>query len=291
MPKTRVAIRVPAFGGFHQVRRSCVLLALCAVGAWAQGNAQTIDLSRMVVGDSLSAEFQNFSLLDTQQVHGFPSLIAQQAHVTLTLPLIPPPGIPNALQLVSVGPPPVVAPGPGTLPPLPRDNPTQQATNLAVPGMVVADVLNKRPSVTVQTAVDALTNLILGFPSPLLVPGPARSQVEQAAALNPTTIFVWIGSNDILLSVGGLISLDGVHPTNTLHAILANAFIDTMNAQFHANIPDVNVDQVAASDPLVIPSLRQSGCVSAAWSEWECKVSSSQAGLLVCLKLVPGHIS
>ena len=33
-----------------------------------------------------------------------------------------------------------------------------------------------------------------------------------------------------------------------------------MNAQFHVDIPDVNVDQVAAgSDPLVIASLLQGG--------------------------------
>jgi hypothetical protein len=51
--------------------------------------------------------------------------------------------------------------------------------------------------------------------------------------------------------LGGLITLDGIHPTNTLHALLANQFIDTINAQFHANIPDVNVSQVAASDPFV----------------------------------------
>ena len=109
--------------------------------------------------------------------------------------------------------------------------------------MVVADVLNKRPGATVQTAVDALTNLILGFPSPLLVPGPARSQVEQAAALNPTTIFVWIGSNDILLSV-----LAGDPSMLTPLANFANSYVTMMTALAKtnarlivANIPDVTV--------------------------------------------------
>ena len=406
------------------------LFALFAAAALAQSQSNSIDLSKLViVGDSLSAGFQNFSLLDTQQVHGYAALIAQQAGVNLTLPLVPAPGVPNVLQLMSPGPPPVVAPIAGTLPAIPRDNPTQQATDLAVPGMVVADVLNKAPTTNVQTAVDALTNIILGFPTPFVTPGPARTQVQTAIALNPTTIIVWIGSNDILLSVmagdpsmqtplasfinsyltmmnqlastnahilvanipdvtvapyltptdalvdetglpqgqvmkllgigphdylrpgalplafqilegkatgplpticpanvpglpitsapcvftasqadatrltvdafnlviagaaavhgatlvdthalisnlqargyvanglqlttnflGGLITLDGIHPTNTFQAILANTFIDTIDARFHSTIPAVNVDQVAAADPLVIPSLLQ----------------------------------
>src|SRR5579864_4034972 len=60
------------------------------------------DLSRLVIiGDSLSAGFQNDSLLDSQQPHGYASLIAAQANVSLALPLIAPPGIPNVLELVS----------------------------------------------------------------------------------------------------------------------------------------------------------------------------------------------
>ena len=47
------------------------------------------DLSRLVVvGDSLSAGFQNDSLLDLQQPHGYASLVAAQARVPLWLPLI-----------------------------------------------------------------------------------------------------------------------------------------------------------------------------------------------------------
>jgi hypothetical protein len=407
-------------------RRVALLAMLAASTALAQGNG-SLDLSRLVVvGDSLSAGFQNYSLLDTQQVHGYASVLAQQAGVPLVLPLVPAPGVPNVLHLVSPGPPPVVATVEGSLPPIPRDNPNQQATNLAVPGMYVADVLNKRPNPNVQNAIDGLTNVILGFPSPFLDGGPSRSQVEWAAALNPTAIVVWIGSNDILLSamtgdpslltplpsftksyftmmdalsktgaklivanlpditiapyftsvsqlsamtgvpvgraasmlgtgtrdyvrpggvplafqilegeangplpamcpaaiqglpvtetpcvftawqamlahanvdafnlviagaaalhratlvdtyslvnqlsqhgyvangyqlttdfLGGLITLDGIHPTNTLHAIIANQFITTLNHTYRTKIPTVSVDQVAATDPLVIPA-------------------------------------
>lgn len=412
--------------------RVAALAAVCTAGACAQGlfgAPQSINLKTLVVvGDSLSAGFQNYSLLDTQQVHAYPALIAQQAGVPLTLPLVPAPGVPNVLQLVTLGPPPVVAPMPGTLPAIPRDYPLQQATDLAVPGMYVADVLNKAPNPTVVTAVDAMTNIVLGFPTPFVVPGPALTQVQQAAALKPTTIILWIGANDVLFSamtgdqsmltplpsfttsyfklmsdlaktgarilvanipdvsiapfftpvsqlvaetglpqgqvmkalgvgphdylrpgalpiafqileghvagplpatcpisipglpvttspcvmtsaqatlvrlnvdafnlviltaalinhatlvdthtlltnlsnngynvngyhlttnfLGGLITLDGIHPSNTLHAILANKFIDTINSQFGMRIADVNVGQVAAQDPLVPANLK-----------------------------------
>src|ERR1035437_5825129 len=62
----------------------------------------------VVIGDSLSAGFQNGSLLDTQQPNGWASLVATQAKFSLVLPLIAPPGIPAVDLLVSIGPPPVI---------------------------------------------------------------------------------------------------------------------------------------------------------------------------------------
>ncbi len=55
--------------------------------------------------------------------------------------------------------------------------------------------------------------------------------------------------------LGGVFSLDGIHPTNTGYAVIANTFIDAMNSGFNAKIPDVNVATVAASDPLWPPNL------------------------------------
>src|SRR5580692_5752234 len=61
----------------------------------------------VVIGDSLSAGFQNGSLLDSQQPNGWAALVAKQAGFKMVLPLIAPPGAPAVLQLVSLGPPPV----------------------------------------------------------------------------------------------------------------------------------------------------------------------------------------
>jgi hypothetical protein len=53
--------------------------------------------------------------------------------------------------------------------------------------------------------------------------------------------------------MGGLFSLDGVHPTNTGYAIIANEFIKTMNRSLRAGIPPVSVEQVSKTDPLIFP--------------------------------------
>src|ERR1700722_16718961 len=62
----------------------------------------------VVIGDSLSAGFQNGSLLDSQQPNGWASLVAKQANFSLALPLIASPGVPAVLELTSLGPPPVI---------------------------------------------------------------------------------------------------------------------------------------------------------------------------------------
>src|SRR5678815_2807932 len=93
---------------------SHLLMSIVCAGVPAAAQRKA-DLSRLVVvGDSLSAGYQSGSLLDTQQVHGYANLVAAQAGVPLTLPLIAFPGIPNVFQLVSPGPPPVIIQAPGT---------------------------------------------------------------------------------------------------------------------------------------------------------------------------------
>ena len=55
--------------------------------------------------------------------------------------------------------------------------------------------------------------------------------------------------------LGGFFSLDGIHPTNTGYAVVANTFIDAMNAAFKTTVADVNLSTVAAADPLWPPNL------------------------------------
>lgn len=46
---------------------------------------------------------------------------------------------------------------------------------------------------------------------------------------------------------GGLVSLDGIHPTDLGHAIICNTLIDAVNAQFGATIPHLNLAERATA--------------------------------------------
>jgi hypothetical protein len=53
--------------------------------------------------------------------------------------------------------------------------------------------------------------------------------------------------------LGGIFSLDGIHPSNTGAAATANYFIKTMNRRTAAHIPPVNVRNIERNDPLIPP--------------------------------------
>jgi lysophospholipase L1-like esterase len=50
--------------------------------------------------------------------------------------------------------------------------------------------------------------------------------------------------------LGGLFSLDGIHPSDTGYGVVANYFIDRMNKRLGLNIPKVRLDTIWAADPL-----------------------------------------
>lgn len=309
-----------------------------------------------VIGDSLSAGFQNGTLLGCQQPNGYANLVVDQAVSSgkATSRLF--------LPLMSSGIPPVLPP----FTPM-RMDPSLQATDLAVPGQTVGQALTMRPvyNATVfpydaANPVQTLTNYVLGFPG--VFTQVSKSQVEWANALNPDTIVVWLGNNDVIgvfegvqatitdpltfarnydqllsslakshrrivvanipditltpfmisllpklqqqdplialklkgyvaaynaiISIiaakkstpvvdvyslvnklaadgftagvqmlttqagGGLFSIDGIHPTNTGYAIIANEFIKTINRAYEMKIQSVDVVSIANADPL-----------------------------------------
>lgn len=219
---------------------AAVVMTLLLLVAWLPAAAEhRADLSRLVVvGDSLSAGFQSGSLLHTQQVHGYAKLIARQAHVPLVLPLIADPGVPPVLQLISVNPL-LIAPSIQPIPPMPRLNPTKQATDLAVPGANVSDVLNKVPTGS-SAPQDVLTNLVLGFPGLLETPPAAMTQVEWAQTLKPTTIILWIGNNDALgAATNGSDAVTPVADFAFSYAKIMDELATTNATLIIANIPDV----------------------------------------------------
>ncbi len=244
---------------FRRFERNAALLACAAVllavgcggkstptaittinsGAKNAGNFTTT----VFLGDSLTAGYQNGSLLDVQQPHGWAPLLATQAGFQITQPLITPPGAPAVLQIVSLGPPPVVQPTPTSPTYLPRrDDISIQATDLAVPGALVNDVMNTAPMVIPTTSQEYMTQLVLGFPG--IANGVAYSQSQFAVVAKPTTIFLWIGSNDALNAdfSGVTTSLTSTADFTTEYkALMANLTNKTTAHLVIGNIPDVTL--------------------------------------------------
>jgi hypothetical protein len=189
----------------------------------------------VVVGDSLSAGFENGSLLDSLEPNGWASLIAAQGNFSLPLPLIAPPGAPAVLQLESLGPPPVITQESGIT--TGRDNPDVQPYNLSVPGQTLDQAINLAPSALLTDDEDIITELILGFPL-----GNNKSQMSEAIALSPSAVFVWIGNDDALNGDEGG-SAAAMTPlasfTSDFQQLLNSLHTQTKATLIVANIPDV----------------------------------------------------
>src|ERR1700744_206279 len=110
-----------------------------------------------------------------------------------------------------------------------------------------AGVLSAAEVVTVQAQVTAFNQVI-------------AQQVQAAGAtlIDINALFKQVSTSGLTINgytgttafLGGFFALDGIHPTNTGYAVVANKFIDTMNAAISTKIPDVALGPVAAADPL-----------------------------------------
>jgi lysophospholipase L1-like esterase len=204
-----------------------VLAAFSAAPALAQTNFTTY----VAIGDSLAAGFESNSLVETHQNQSVPALIARQAGVFASFqqPLISEPGIPPELTVVSLVPVPVVAPKSATSGSPKNLTLARPYNNLAVPGATSVDALTR---VTDQGGLHDLILRGLG------------TQVQQAVALHPTAITLWIGNNDVLGAATRGRAIDGVTltPTDTFRAVYGQivASLKTTGAFIVAvNLPDV----------------------------------------------------
>ena len=239
--------------------------------ALVQGRAESPHSSVMnrfvVVGDSLGAGFQNFSLFDSQSIpnsppggqrYGYASVVAKQADTALTLPLISLPGIPPVLVLTPTGQ--IVR---GTVTGV-RENPAEQPTNLSVPGFRVSDAMAYGvPGDPTHNPIDALADVTLAYPSAVRGCGPIPaalvppgfspgspvvvSEVICAAALQPTAILVSLGNVDVSQAVTA-----GIFPTSAAvfaqqYAQVVGALAATGAQLILANVADVT------EIPLLVP--------------------------------------
>jgi len=167
---------------------------------------------------------------------------------------VAPPGAPNELTLVSPGPPPVITQLPGTT--SGRENPNFQATDLAVPGHKVQDVISTRPNANPAAGQQQLDALVLGIPG--LALNISRSQLEWAEALDATTIFLWIGNNDALVAdtTGMPSSMTPIATfTASYQSLIGQLLQNTKANLIIANIPDVTLVPYLTPAPVVLAEL------------------------------------
>jgi len=232
---------------FRSSGAAVLFISLLSLPAW--GDSQKTQLGTLLVmGDSLSAGFQNFSLYDTAQNAGFAALIADQAGVSLPLPLISVPGIPGMLSIDASG---TISRSAATGS---RENPTVQAYNISVPGFTLANALAYQVNTAqpITNAIDALALSILAEPGSASSPPCGvvastptgvltLSEVACALKLQPQTIVASIGNNDALQTL-----IFGTAPTDATvfaaeYAGLLGALSATKAKIVVSNVPDVTV--------------------------------------------------
>lgn len=230
--------------------RPYVAAAVLLVGG-ALAEAQASFTTYVALGDSLTAGYSNGSLVQGHQNYSYPLDLARQAGVagTFQQPTISDPGIPAELVLVSLSGPTI----------LPKANRLGEPINLGVP----------RPynnlAVPGATSLDALLDkgATRGSIAQLVLRSQG-SQVEQALALRPTFVTLWIGNNDVLGAAIRGRAVEGVTLTpkaafrQAYGAIVAN--LRTSGARIVAGtLPDVTtIPFVTTIAPyLVDPITRQ----------------------------------
>lgn len=143
------------------------------------------------LGNSVTAGFQAGGINDSTQSRSYPVKLANAMGSTFYRPSFTIPGCPPPIDSLFTP-----ADGAGSFPPhtlggtavpqcsLRAPSTAPYISNVAVPGATVFDPFHPGPSPT----ANLLTQLILG----------GRSQVQAAAAAQPTFVSVWIGNNDVL---------------------------------------------------------------------------------------------
>lgn len=110
-------------------------------------------------------------------------------------------------------------------------------------------VLDPNEITTANNAVAQYNSVIAGLAQNFgfgLVDINTKFNQFRAADFTGGTVIDGITFKTLYVS-GGLFGLDGVHPTNQAHAIVANEFIKVINSKFGAKIPLIDVSSIPGS--------------------------------------------
>jgi lysophospholipase L1-like esterase len=208
-----------------------LILPVLAMGQYA---------NYVALGDSMTAGFYSGGLTETYQRTSYPALLAGQLGIAdFQLPLVSEPGIPVQLELKKLSPL-TIAPKDGAMGvPLNLYLP-RPYNNLGVVGANLSDCLSKKDD---NGGMHSLVLRGIG------------SQVEQAIALQPDLITVWIGANDALGAALMGTAVEGVTLTakdafqmqygHLLDLLLSNTEADLVVA----NVPPVTANPFVTTIP------------------------------------------
>ena len=101
----------------------------------------------------------------------------------------------------------------------------------------------------IQERIEIFNRIIQAAADSIFMPVVDIHALFDDADENPPTFF---GIPVTARFLGGIFSLDGVHPSNIGHGLVANAFIQTINSRFQTNIPlisDKELHRVFLRDP------------------------------------------
>ena len=231
----------------HRFAPALAALALALTpSAWAQSGFDVY----ISLGDSLTAGMVSGSLVETHQRNSYPALLGRAGGApSFEQPTVSEPGIPAELTLISLTPGPIVAPK-ASQPGSPTNKGLARPyNNLGIPGADSLDIL--------ATVTDG------GGFHDLILRGRGTA-LQQAAALHPTFLTLWIGNNDALVAAlqGRVIEGTTLTPVAKFRdrytAIVAD--VKATGAKIvAANIPDVDtIPFVTTIHPYVVnPTTRE----------------------------------
>ena len=194
----------------------------------------------VAIGNSLTAGYQNNALYESSQHFSFPALIARQLGIDeFEQPLISDPGIGGRLKMTSIDPPMIDSDPEDAGIPL-NINLNRPYNNLGIPGVLLMDVADQTDF---QEKAEERGNIF--FQLVLRNQALGASLLEQAGALSPSFITLWLGNNEILAyatSGGTNRQTIDAFPPPTFSFIYGNVAQNI--AQTNANVVVVNVPDI-----------------------------------------------
>jgi hypothetical protein len=200
-----------------------------------------LDTARFVVlGEGLATGMTNFSLHEDDQRESFAAQVARQMKADFPQPLIQPPGLGAAPGFPIL---PVRVPVDHQTTVLCEFPPTTPIANLSVPGLTLAEALNRRPATPLVHRDDAkqtAINFILGMPGLLEGEASLPTQLEHALQRWPTFAIVELGYAEVLeaATAGNPAAIPDASTFRAMYGQLLRALRDAGTEVLVTTIPD-----------------------------------------------------